>query len=350
MDVNEVIGLVRWLERYVSPAMPAYEEIANALEQNASQNNKVALRDTLDSVRDALTSMPVEKLTYEQTDLLNRIGALELVGEPGWKFVERTVKEGNFDPVSAATDTRKAKKLLERTVSLFTSLRSALSSISITGDLEHEVSGKVTARIRFQGAANIGNVTQLKKWSSEWYDIARGLAMAVGESPEDVEVKGASTGSVIIILSTTLAVATMLALILKQAALMVKSGAEIANTIEDFRMKRIMNKEIEEALKNRKTEIEKGGAQEALTLVKENIGNTVAGETENGLKKAIDKVFKFSADGGEVDMLPPSLPTSSDETDQVAKAIRAITSTIEETRSLKAATQLLIEDQSGRDG
>ena len=347
MDVNELVGLANWMNEHVNPTMSVYEQLASSMEQNATNGNKVPLREHLDAVQKALLDMPVSQLSYQQTDLLHDMEVRDLLGEKGWRFVERTVKEGNYDPASAAADIRTAKKHLDSALQQFEQTRQSLSAVGISGEPDYEASDNVTVRVRFKDAVEIENVTQLKKWSAEWYDISRGLAMAAGERPEDVEVKGATTGSLIIVLGTTLTVATIIALIMKQIASTVKSSMEIAHTLQDWKMRKVADAEVERVLLARRKSVEDGGVQDALELVREKIGARIAGDVENALKKSIEKMFQFTSKGGEVDMLPPPDPADDEELDDaVAEAINTITENVKEMRTLKAATQLLIEEKA----
>jgi hypothetical protein len=233
MDVNELVGLANWMKEHVNASMSVYEQLTSSLEQNANNGSKLPLREHLDAVQDALLNMPVSQLSYQQTDLLDEMEVGDLLGVKGWRFVERTVKEGNFDPATAATDVRKAKQRLDSALKKFEQTRQSLSEVGISGEPDYEASDKVTVRVRFKDAVEIENISQLKKLSAEWYDISRGLAMAAGERPEDVEVKGATTGSLILILGTSLTVATIVALIMKQIASTLKSSMEIAHTLQE---------------------------------------------------------------------------------------------------------------------
>ena len=317
------------------------------MEQNAGGSSKVPLREHLDAVKAALFDMPVKKLSYQQADLLAEMKVEELLGEKGWRFVERTVKEGNYDPASAATDVRREKQRLVNSLSLFEQARQALKEVGIQGEPEYDRSDKVTVRVRFKDGVEIVNVAQLKKWTAEWYDISRGLAIAAGERPEDVEVKGATTGSLILVLGTTLTVSTIVALVMKQVAATVKLSMEIAHTLQDWKMRKLADAKVERALLDRSKGIEDRGMSDALELVKEKLGGRVEGEIENALKMSIEKMFSFAAKGGEVDMLPPPEPRADEEIDDAdAAKISAIIQNVEEMRTLKAATQLLIEDKN----
>jgi len=347
MDVSEVIGLADWMQEHVRPAMPVYEDLVAAMEQNANNGSKVPLREHLESVHKVLVDMPVSQLSYQQTDLLDSMEVTGLIGPRGWQFVERTVKEGNYDPASAATDLRKAKQHFEQSLRQFSQAHEVLTGAGIAAIPQHPSPDTAIVRVRFKGAVAIENVVQLKKWSSEWYDIARGLAVAAGERPEDVEVKGATTGSLILVLGTSLMVAKIIALIMKQVASTVKSSMEIAHTLQDWKMRKVADAEVERVLTARRKSVEASGVQVALDTVKNEIGQQVSGDTENALKKSIEKMFSFSAKGGEVDLLPPPVPEDGEGFDEATvEAISAITDNIEEMRTLKAATQLLIEDKA----
>ena len=114
------------------------------MEQNATNGNKVPLREHLDAVQKALLDMPVSQLSYQQTDLLDDMEVGDLLGEKGWRFVESTVKEGNYDPASAAADIRTAKKRLDNALQQFKQTRQSLSAVGITGEPDYEASDKVT--------------------------------------------------------------------------------------------------------------------------------------------------------------------------------------------------------------
>lgn len=344
MDVDELVGLAEWMDEYVAPAMSVYEHLVAAMEHNASNGSKVPLREHLDSIRQAMLDMPVSQLSYQQADLLNYLLVEDLIGERGWLFIESTIKEGNYDPASAASEARRAKARLDSTLQQFKQIHQALGVVGLADEPEYEHADKVTIRVRFKDGVEISNVSQLKKWSAEWFDISRGLAMAANERPEDVVVKGATTGSIILVLGASLTVATMVALIMKQVASTVKLSMEIAHTLQDWKMRRIADAEIERSLQARRKAIEDSGTRDALHLVKEKLGAQIAGEAENALTKSIEKMFSFSAKGGEVDMLPPPEPSDDENREEpTVDAIRTITESVEEMRTLKAQTQLLIE-------
>ncbi|MCA3285899.1 MAG: hypothetical protein ING09_05050 [Roseomonas sp.] len=350
MDVIEVTGLADWIGQWVLPTMAPYEQLVVALEQNANNTSKVPLRDLMEELRIWLNAMPVEHLTKQQADLLGKIGIYELLGKPGWRFIEKTVKEGNYDPATTAQDSRRAKQELDKLIVLFERVRASLKDVMIEGEPISQSSEKlVIFRVQFAGDASIKDVADFKESAAEWYDIARGITLAVSAKPEDVEIIGASTGSIIVTLRTALAVAMLLALIMKEAAEIVKTGYEIAKLIEEWSPRQILNKDLEEGIKSRQRELHEHGPQEILKKIKEMPPyGGMSSENEAILKKSIQKFIEFSRRGGDVDMIPPPAPMTPDDadkatTEELRSTINEITEQVRQTRLIKSDTQRLIE-------
>ena len=350
MDVNEVTGLADWIEKWVLPCMGPYEQLVAVLEQNANNTTKVPLRDLMEGLQIWLDAMPVEHLTKQQSDLFRKIGVYELIGRSGWRYIERTVKEGNYDPATAAQDSRRAKQELDKLVTLFDRVRATLRDVMITGEVVPESSEKlVMFRVQFDGDASIKDVTDLKNYAADWHDIARGITLAVGERPEDVVVKGASTGSIIVTLATTYAAAKLFALIMKEISQIIKTILDITNTINDFRKKRILDSDVENVLKNKKQKLEEEGPAEILARLKEQASySELSPENEGYLKKSIEKFIDFTKKGGDVDMIPPPAPSETadgdaEQTEKLREMSTGIGDAIREMRSIKADTRRLIE-------
>ena len=72
---------------------------------------------------------------------------------------------------------------------------------------ETELPDEILIRVSFTNAASISNIVDLKRWSREWHDIARGIAMAHGASPESIRVVGAGKGSIVVDLAVIYAIA-----------------------------------------------------------------------------------------------------------------------------------------------
>lgn len=341
MIVDELYGLALWLENYVEPSLPLYDRLAGVLEVNASQAQKAAVKEPLESLEEALKEMPVERLTSEQRDLLITNETLHYIGIDGLNTFRRVIREGNFDPATSAREAREAHNKVSNLVRLFKTLRQDILGVGVIVQRPFTVEDGVVTRVHFRDKANIGNVVDLKEWSGEWHDIARGLAIAAGEKPEDVRVIGASTGSLIVVLATSLLVAGVLTVLAKRANTIAKNVIDIMNAIEDLRHKKVLNATIEEAMRKQAKTIQDSGVKESVDDIKQFLGKEISNEVEGQLKNAVKKYFEFTEKGGEVDMIaPPQM--ESDEQNGIAANIADLNASIEAVRQVKQANQMLL--------
>ncbi len=345
MIVDELYGLAVWLNREVAPNLVLYDNLASVLEHNARNAQKSGVSQPLQDLENMLAKMPMERLTAEQTELLKANGAHPYLGKEGLNRFKRIVRGNTFDPATASEDARTAYNRVNETVVKLESIRSALEAASVRVERPFVIDEGIVTRLHFKDKANIGDVAELKKWSTEWYDIARGISAAVGEKPEDVRIIGASTGTVILVLATTIAVASTLAILALRANTISKSVLDVLNGIEDLRHKKVLNKTIEEAMKAHAEEIKASGVAEAVKDVKTQIGKAIDKEVEAQLQKAVEKYFAFTEKGGEIDMIaPPKLET--DEEVEIVRGITQLQDAIEGVRLGRSNLQIML----GKDG
>src|SRR5690606_37578263 len=111
--------------------------------------------------------------------------------------------------------------------------------LGIASESLDEKEGYVTVRVGFKNDASIRNVKDWKTSAEDWYQIVRGLALVCGEAPEDTKVVGASTGSVILILSATYTFSKLLATISKHITGIAKDVIGVRVALEDLRGKKL---------------------------------------------------------------------------------------------------------------
>lgn len=345
MIVDELYGLAVWLNREVAPNLSLYDNLASVLEHNARNAQKSAVSEPLQNLENMLAMMPMERLTAEQTELLKANGALPYLGKEGLDRFRKIVRSNNFDPATAAEDARTAYTRVNETINKLQSMKSALEAASVPVERPFVIDEGIVTRLHFKDKANIGDVAELKKWSAEWYEIARGLSAAVGEKPEDVRIIGASTGSLILVLATTIAVASTLAILALRANTISKSVLDVLNGIEDLRHKKVLNKTIEDAMKAQAEAIKASGVAEAVNDVKTQIGKAINKEVEGQLQKSVEKYFAFTEKGGEIDMIaPPKLET--DDELGIVRGITQLQDAIESVRLGRSNLQIML----GKDG
>jgi hypothetical protein len=344
MTVDEIIQLHKWLGKHVEPNIGIYESLAAALAHNAQQSAQQPIRDQLAALEVAMMAMPIQELTSEQTQLLEENNVLKYFGVPGQLFIDAVIKESKYDAATASKEMSTASSLVRNTVNTFTNLISSLNSVGITEPAPFKIEAGIVTRVRFTGNASITDVVELKKWSTEWNDIARGLATAVGERPEDVHVIGAATGSIVFILGVPVAIVKLLVSLSKSASTISTNIINIQNGIEDLRHKKVLNAAIESAMREEIQRLKSQGGNDALDNLKYLIGGDIRPENEKLLKSAATKYLNFTEKGGEIDMLAPPQPAEEDY--ELVKSLDGIREDIEDVRKLKETLQLLIANNS----
>lgn len=306
MDVSQVINLATWVADNLPQVSESYGQLHQKLDHNARQPQKEPLRDQLRNLTDLLGKMSFEHLTNEELDLLRNLETLQYLGRPGWKFVKDTITTSDFDPASAATDIQVAMQNINETIQKIKNTGNALRELGLEELNEELVMMELPlVRVRFKEQASVDDVTLLKKWTADWYDIARGAALSVGETPQCVKVVGANNGSLIVTLGTIASVTMVLAIIAKNAGRIASEVLSIANDIEDFRHKRRLNKVIEDELKRQQAKVQETGIEDTLIEIKQAVPQLIENEVDNALRKSITKYFDFYKKGGDVDFIPP---------------------------------------------
>ncbi|PRZ48316.1 hypothetical protein [Tritonibacter scottomollicae] len=361
MDVSQVINLAAWVGENLPKISAGYSQLHKKVHHNAQQAQKEPLRDELNNLCNLLDEMSFKRLTNEEIDLLRNLETLQYLGDLGCRFVNQTISTSDFDPVSAATDLQAAIQKINETTQKFKKTHTAMYDLGLELlDDEHAVMQLPLVRVRFKEEASVDDIAKLKKWTADWYDIARGAALSVGETPQDVKVLSANNGSIIVTLGTVATVTTVLAVIAKNAGRIASEVLSIANDIEDFRHKRRLNKVIEEELIRQQTEVQENGIEDTLTEIKETVPNLIEKEVDNALKKAITKYFDFYKKGGDVDFIPPrSEPDAAEgneddqgfleQIDHQAQENEQLVALIEQVRSQQAEIKQLVHHRVNQD-
>lgn len=213
MFVDELISLQDWVQKYVATKKSSYKQIQSVLEHNSNQQNKQEVEPSFLEIIEALKSQPTEQLTEEQRVFLKNIEAFQYIGAAGVKWYEETIKRTEYDPATSARLTREAFESINNLISNLSQIVSALDATKYKISEVDDIAGQVIGRIHFEGDAKIDNMVDFEKWAKDWNLIARSLAEAVKERPEDVKIVGASTGSVILWIGGSLLVMRLLAIL-----------------------------------------------------------------------------------------------------------------------------------------
>ncbi len=307
MEIRELINLCIWFDTYGRPVVGQLRVLHKKLNQNATQPTKQPVKDDLKLLLGSLRAMPLHLLTREQISVLEREDVLQFVGNQGARHIESIVKSARFDAATAAQEISEIQQALGKLQNNFSEVADRLASLKFVEEEESYID-QIAVRVHFRDNAAINDITELKEWSQEWFDIMRGIAICVDEAPETVKVLGAHQGSVILVLGTTATATALLLLISNHVTKIGLNALELANAVEDFKHKVKLNKSVMKGLEKSIEDLEQDGLKELLDAAVETLPKPYDGEKVNALKKSIEKMNKFTKKGGEVDILPPPDP------------------------------------------
>lgn len=245
MNIFELYDLATWFKTYLKPMRTAYTELQSATSNNASQPTKVPIEAPLSALVQFLTEMDIGQLSLQQIELLRDLKVQELVGPEGARWIGSIVRAEAYDPATTNQNVTDAIETINAAGQKLSAYTGAIDQLGLERGKISDEDGRITVRIGFRNDASIRNVKDWKASADDWYQIVRGLAMMSGEAPEDTKVIGASTGSIILVLSATYALSKLLANIAKQITGTAKDVLSLQIELENLRQKRILTKAME---------------------------------------------------------------------------------------------------------
>ena len=353
MDVAELLGFTRWVDEHVVSAKEKFDALASVLSHNASQPDKQPVVDPLNDLLQVLTSLPLEQLTLEQEGLFEHLKVAGFLGRNGHTYVDSTVRSGDYDPATAASEITTARDAIAHAIKQMERVRTSLEALEFVDEIDVPVAEGITLRLQFKGDASISNVVELRDWSSDWHDIIRGVALYVDEAPEQTQVVGATNGSLIVVLAGTYGVVTLLAQIAKHVSYIIKESFDIAEAMENLKQKKLLTEVIKKELESKQIDNENNGVQRIIYAIKEDIKNEVDGEKEAALKRSIDKYLDFNKRGGELDFIAPPEEDEGERADEGLRSeeIAELRRIVEEIRTTRAELVMLSHtDANEEDG
>lgn len=315
MQITELYELTAWVNAEIVKAeiVEKYQSLLNILNNNARSSVKQSFEDEKEELLKALNNVALVQLTADQMKVLEKIGIATAVGSKGISTLEDVLFRNALDVATAAAKVQEALQGVDTGVAWAKQVQVSLEEIIDTKS--PEFANEVLLRINFSGHAAMSNISDLKSWSSIWYEIGRGVAMAHNRSPEDVRVVGAAKGSIIIELAVAYAIAKSVSKIILEALTVADRVLDIRKKAEEIRSLKLNNDKLASDLeKEADTEKEKGIKQIADDLVKAlklKAGND--GDKVAALEKAIKNLVNFTEKGGSVDFVLPKADTNQDD-------------------------------------
>ena len=349
MQIYELIRLAKWFNtNIVNARIPNnYKNLYNKLNQNAQQsNNKPSqpFEQEKEELFTALRSVNLNSLTLEQIAFLKQLDIIDKISEEGVSEIEAILFVNNLDIATAAQKIGEFSSKVAQAHSILTEIHSTLNkSFSLEDDREI-LEDSVMMRVYFQEDSSISDVTDFKKLSANWYDIARGISMAQNRSPEDFKIIGAQKGSLIIEMAVLAGIATSVSTILLAGLKVAEKVINILKEIENLKKLKLENRTIEKELKKEAESVKKNGIQSILetTIEKLKLDIDSDGDKITALKKAITKLIDFTQKGGAVDFIEPEINEEGEQIDNpVRKELADLKTDVQEIRKLENKIKLL---------
>lgn len=351
MNVSELYELTEWIEEEIKDAgiVGLYQQLHSILKRHTQPNQaKPTFEDQRKELISALKEVPLLRLSGEQKDFLENMGIAEAVGQAGISKVEDILFRNVIDVSNSVQELSEIINKLNSAITKSDQLKSCLhGNVSYEG---YETDDKVLIRVTFDHGASISNVKDFKSWASVWYDIGRGIAMAHGQTPEDIDVVGAGKGSIIIELAVAAAIAKTTSSIIMEGLKVAERVIKIRQESEKLKGMQLSNKKLaldlaKEAEKEKNVGIEKviETAVQESNLNQENEGDKVT-----ALGNSVKKLVSFVENGGVVDFVVPDTPEDK-ETEESKKQKEELSSAFQEIRKLERKIALLEQKKAQQD-
>ena len=310
MQTEELLQLSNWFkDNVVKNNIPQnYTNLYNKMNLNVRRQNGLQNQPFIDEKNKLFTSLSkihFEDLTIEQIKFLEEFKIDKLINEEAIKIITNDLTSNTLDISSATNIIKEYNDKIINAQNKFLEINELLSQY-FKVNLKNEINeNEVLMRLYFQEGMSIDNLNDLKKLSANWYDISRGIAMALNQTPEDFRVIGAKKGSIIIDLAVTVGVATAVSKILLEALKVADRVLDIRKKVEEIKALKLSNKKIElELKKEADTERESGIkviVEETINQLKINSENE--GDKITAIEKSVKKLIDFTENGGQVDFV-----------------------------------------------
>lgn len=326
MQVEELFDLTTWVKLHIADQniVSNYRRLHTILQQNSQPNQqKLPFENEKNALIESLIKVPFIDLSFGQIEILGEIGIAQNVGQHGVEALEETLFKNAIDVATAAQKIQQSISDLERGLQWAQQTRTQLSEISSTDEF-YEEENTVLLRVRFTGKAHLNNLTEFKDWGKTWYEIGRGISMAVDDAPEGIKVVGASKGSIILTLAACYPVAKLTSAILMEAFKLAENLIHIMQEVETLKAMKIKNKiasanleAAENAARAAAEETKEKGIESIAEMAAREAKSNGNHEKAKNLTVAVKKLMDFIEKGGEIDFVMPDEldQNETDETD-----------------------------------
>jgi len=344
MQIEELLQLSIWfknnVEKYNIPQY--YTKLYNKMNLNVKRQNGIQNQPFLDEKQNlfgSLSKIHFDDLTIEQIKFLEQLGVDTLISKNAIEIITNDLTSNNLDISSATNIIKDYNDKVINAQNKFLEIYDLLSQHFTDNSINDINDNEILMRLYFQEGVSIENLNDLKKLSTNWYDISRGIAMALNQTPEDFRVVGAKKGSIIIDLAVAVGIATAVSRILLEALKVAERVLDISKKVEEIKALKLSNKKIElELKKEADTERENG----MKLIVEETINQLdIKRESEGdkiiAIEKSVKKLIEFTEKGGQVDFVHSDKQID----DNLRNENQLLKSNIEEIRKIENKVKFL---------
>lgn len=352
MQISETYHLTNWIKSEIESGqiIGKFDALIAVLQANSKrQPNQPAapFEEQKNEVIQSITGINLSSLTLSQLQILDTLEIAPNIGSDGKRKL-KNILSNTLDIAHVISEITMMKDRIAKGVSISNQLGTALTPII---DEEPEIAPeRYLTRVIFENDASVGNITELKDWTSKWFDIGRGFAMANGNSPEDIEVVGGSRGSLII----ELALLVTAALPLGKA---INITLDSMVKYKDFQLKAAEVRRLKQDTPSMEAEFEEDAERweaRAELLKKEVVNEIVNGieqdfpdyqkSSKTELIKAIKTLVDFISKGGDVDCVIPDEVDDDEASEEFIENMVLLRDRFSQIRELKQTLLIGHED------
>lgn len=324
MQIKELLNLSFWIDENIKKLQVSqkYQQLHKAMQQNVNARNNQPMQPfeaQKEGVINTIEDISVSDLTNEQEKMLSRLEILQYIGSEGVTNLENLLFRNSLDIATATAEVNSIHAKISQAIQKSDQLKTNLITLVDDDDEDSDEGEQVIMRVHFQNDASLNNLTDLKKLSTTWWEIGRGIAMAHDGAPEDVKIVGAQKGSIIIELAVVAAIAATTSRIILSALKVADRVLTIRKKSEEIKALKLGNQKLEAELA-KEADKEKKEGLESITKeisVNLNVNQNGDGEKFKVLEKSVKNLIEFVEKGGEVDFYSPEESEDNPDIEQM---------------------------------
>lgn len=310
MQIDELLNLCIWFKNNIEKnnISQKYLNLYNKMNVNVRRMNGQQAQPFLDEKNilfESLSEISLEDLTIEQIKFLEQLEVDDLISKPTIKLIDNDLIENNLDIATATNIIKNYSDKIANAQSILQTIYNTLNPYFEIHENDELDENEVLMRIYFQSGVSINNLIDLKKLSNNWFEISRGIAIALDEAPESFKVIGAKKGSIILDLAVIVGVATTVSKILLEALKVADRVLDIKKKAIEIKSLKLQNKKIEQEL-NAEAQSEKENGIKIIvdeTITQLGLNSQNEGDKIIALEKSVKKLLEFTENGGQVDFV-----------------------------------------------